>query len=207
MGEPVRVMDIMCPSTGYPKLSPEHTIRQAWDIIGDFYRDRVDELRSGGRVALVLDEEEQLVGLLTLRSILDALDPQTYAIASRVPGGLLEEGESTSIAFMLPDLKVREIMLPGEKITLKSTDFVAKALQMLLGNNVGALPVLNIFHRVIGVVPAGEVFHSVGLRSSFGKLAFAGYDYTRHGVFDDYYVDYDAQEKKSPGKDSIKWVI
>lgn len=189
-----RIMDIMHMPGDHPTISPEQTIQQAWQIINTHYQGGYWELQKSERLVLVINEENQLVGLLNSALIMKHLDENLYTIASRIPGGFLEN-EGAAI-HLLPSRKVHDIMLPVDKIALKSTDTVSKALTILLNNNLGCLPVLNIYNQIIGIVHAGDVFHHHKLGSSFYKSAFMNYDYYRYGLFDDYYVHYDELKEK-----------
>ncbi|SFQ94590.1 CBS domain-containing protein [Desulfoscipio geothermicus] len=196
----LRIMDIMRPPADYPTVTPEQTIRQAWHIMGSHYRNRRFEYDNGERLLLVVNKENRLVGLVNGALITKHVDARVYELASRVPGGFLENESDPATACLLPRLKVSDIMLPVENIALKSTETITKALFIMLRNNLGSLPVLNIYRQVVGTVAAGDVFHHHGLGSGYCKTAFMNYDYLRYGLFDDYYANYDEiiEKKEAP---------
>jgi len=183
-------MDIMKRPNNCPTVSLEHSTQQAWEITGSFYNNNPGVSRTGERMALVVDEENQLAGLINMESFYQNIDPWVYNVISRIPGCLLENEDGAITTSLLTRCKLEDIMIPADKIALKSTDTASKAFSILCDNNVGTLPVLNIFRQIIGIVQAGDVFHTLGLGSSFLKQAFMGYDYQRYGLFDDYYVDF-----------------
>ncbi len=181
MNGAIRIMDIMKPPNYYPTVSSGHSIQQAREITDSFYHHNPGDTRTGERMALVVDEENQLAGLINMESLQHI--PRPPGSNAKNEGGAMT---------------AEDIMMPANKIALKSTDTAGKAFAILYDNNVGTLPVLNIFRQIIGVVQAGDVFHALGLRSSFLKLAFTGYDYQRYGLFDDYYTDFlEEMEKKN----------
>jgi len=198
MNETTRIMDIMKRPNNHPTVSLGHSIQQAREIIDSFYHNNPDASRTGERVALVVDEGNQFAGLINMESLHWNIDPWVYNVISRAPGCILENEGGGITTSLLPHHKLEDIMIPSDKIALKSTDTASKAFSMLCDNNVGTLPVLNVFRQIIGIVKAGDVFHALGLGSSFLKQAFMGYDYQRYGLFDDYYVDFlEEQEKKN----------
>ncbi len=195
MGRPTRIMDLMRTVRDYPVITPSDTITKAWRVMSRFYRDKRDEPGNESPV-LVVDEESRLVGLVNRGIIMRNIDSRLYGIALRVPGGFLENDENGATGCLLPRRMVSAVMLPAGKIALKSTDTTVKALFMLLNNNLGTLPVINIYQQVIGMVHAGDVFHNHGLGSGFCKTAFMGYEYIQYGLFDDYYAGYDETVEK-----------
>jgi len=175
-------MELMDTDFDYPIVSPGHSISQAWLILGACCQSSNYSIYSE-RLVLVTNNENQLEGVINLETFFKSMDPGALNVAARVPGGGPINEANYMVAYLLPNRRVEEIMLPVDKIALKSTDTVNKAFFILLNNDVGILPVLNIFKHVIGIVHAADVFHVLGLSSSFCKLAFMGYDYSRHGAF------------------------
>ncbi|AGL03008.1 CBS domain-containing protein [Desulfoscipio gibsoniae] len=199
MNGPIRIMDIMRHPDNYPTVSLGQSIQQAWEIITSFYYNNSGVSCTGERMALVVDEENQFTGLISLESFHQSTDPWVHNVISRTSVRILENECDEITSSLLPHRKLEDIMIPVDKIALKSTDTASKAFSILCDNNVGTLPVLNIFRQIIGIVQAGDVFHALGLGSSFLKQAFMSYDYQRYGLFDDYYVDFLEELEKKNG--------
>lgn len=180
-----RVMDIMVSPDGYPTLAPYYSLTRVWQVVREFYSARGEGLPARDRVALVCDDEGRFEGLITFEMLLETIAPRIRRAAYSLPGGLMEEAAGFSPdAFLESGRTVREIQLPANRVALKSTDTIAKALQALLKNNLGTLPVVNAFGQVHGMVKSRDVFNNLGLASGFAKLAFSGYDWSSCGVFE-----------------------
>ncbi len=181
MDGPIRIMELMDTDFNYPIVPPEYSLGQAWRAMGAHSRNGNCGSHNSENLVLVINHENQLEGVINFEILSRSMDSGVYNMAARVPGGGLING-ADYIAYLLPDRRVEEVMLPVDKIALKSTDPVNKAFYILLNNDVDTLPVLNIFRHVIGIIHAADVFHVLGLGSSYCKLAFVGYDYPRHGT-------------------------
>jgi len=175
-------MELMDTDFVCPVVSPEHSINQAWQVLGAC-------CHNSDSLVLVTNKDKQLEGVINPESIFKSIEPGILNVAARMPGGGVFNEGNHLIACLLPNRSIKEIMLPVDKIALNSTDTVTKAFFLLLNNDVGALPVLNVYKHVIGIVNAADVFHALGLSSSYCKLAFPGYDYSRHGVFNTSHVN------------------
>jgi CBS domain-containing protein len=145
----------------YPHIPHWFSLRQAVAIV------RESAIKFAGvfepRVVLVFNEKYQIVGLLTLRDLLKGLEP-----------GFLKESELVKVdpglAFVMGDLfgpamkkqaerPVSEVMGPI-KVSVRSDDSLAKALFLMIHENVGMMPVIDD-GRVLGMVRLTDIFLDV----------------------------------------------
>lgn len=184
MDEPRRVMDLMLPPGGYPKLSHDMNLTRAWQEMTEFYKKQNESISAEERLALVCDEDECLAGILTQEAIMKTIAPAIRESVGRLMGGFLEEGGGFFNCLLNPNLKVTDVMIPAERVAVKSTDTIVKEMPVLINNNLSAFPVVNIWGKVIGMLRSGEVFHNLGLNSAFCKLGFSGCDWNHYGIYD-----------------------
>jgi CBS domain-containing protein len=158
-----KVKDLMIPLEDYPHIPYWFTLRQAMAMV------REASLRSGGsfepRSVLVFDEKYQLLGILTLRDILKGLEPRFLKESGLVkadPGLTVLWGD-----FFGPGLKeqaqkpVSEVMSPI-RVTVNAEAPLAKALALMIREQVGMMPVLQD-HKVAGMVRLTDLFQEVAV--------------------------------------------
>ncbi|MFZ5649998.1 MAG: HPP family protein [Bacillota bacterium] len=184
MDEPRRVMDIMLPPGGYPRLARDMSLSMAWRSMTDYYIKLDDPPPSEERLALVYDEDECLAGVLTQKAIIMTITPAVRESVGRVLSGLMEEGGGFFSYLINPNLKVSDVMTPVDQVAVKSTDIIYKEMPLLVKNNMSAFPVVNIWGKVIGMLRSGDVLHSLGLNSAFCRLGISGCNWDHYGVFD-----------------------
>ncbi len=157
-----KVKDLMIPLEDYPHIPYWFTLRQAMAIV----REATEKF--GGafepRAVLVFDEQYQLMGILTLRDIIIGLEPRFLHET-----GLIKMDPSLTVLlgdFCGPKMKeqshrtVSEVMSPI-KVTIQSHDSVAKAVFLMIKENVGLLPVMR----------AGKVAGMLRLSDLFGEIS------------------------------------
>jgi CBS domain-containing protein len=161
MPQEKKVKDFMIPLEDYPHIPYWFTLRQAMAIV------REASIKFEGsfepRAVLVFDEKYQLMGMLTLRDIIKGLEPRFLKDA-----GLLKA--DPNLAVLVGDLfgpglkeasqkQVSEVMSPI-KVTVKGDDPIAKALAVMILENVGMMPVMQD-HKVAGMVRMSELFQEI----------------------------------------------
>jgi CBS-domain-containing membrane protein len=153
-----KVREVMIPLQDYPHIPHWFTLRQAVALV------RESAIKYAGqfepRTILVFNEKYQIVGILTLRDILKGLEP-----------AFLKESElvkaDPTLAIVMGDLfgpgmekqaenPVSTVMGPI-KVTVQAYDSLAKALFLMVQENVGMMPVMDD-HRVVGMVRLTDLF-------------------------------------------------
>ena len=145
----------------YPHIPYWFTLRQAMAIV------REAAIKFEGsfepRAVLVFDEKYQLVGILTLRDIIKGLEPRFMHETTLVKadpnltvlmGDLL--GPGMREASQKP---VSEVMSPV-KVTIQGNDPLAKAIFMMIQENVGMMPVVQD-GKVTGMVRLSDLFKEI----------------------------------------------
>jgi len=153
--------DLMIPLVDYPHIPYWFTLRQAMAIV------REAAVKFEGafepRAVLVFDEKYQLMGILTLRDIIKGLEPRFLKETVLVKG-------DPSLAVLMGDLfgpniqqqsqrPVSEVMSPI-KITANAGDSLAKALFLMMQENVGLMPVLEE-GKVAGMLRLSDLYAEI----------------------------------------------
>lgn len=161
-----KVKDLMIPLEDYPHIPYWFTLRQAMAII------REAAIKFEGtfepRSVLVFDEKYQLMGILTLRDIIKGLEPR-FLKESKILEGLKVPSDP-SLAVLLGDLfgpnikqesqkPVSEVMTPI-KVMVDADDPFAKAVYLMIKENVGMMPVMKD-KKVVGMVRLSELFNEI----------------------------------------------
>ncbi|OAT79398.1 CBS domain-containing protein [Desulfotomaculum copahuensis] len=148
------VKEIMVPVSGYATVHANDTLATAIHVLREsFTRDNWGVV-TGHRSVLVLDDREDLVGILTIRTILKAIEVQSIgpSWASLFAGPIIKSGLN---------MPVREVMRPVVKPYVKANDTVTQAIHTLLRSQVNILPVLDR-GKVVGIVRSIDFFEIIG---------------------------------------------
>jgi CBS domain-containing protein len=152
------VKDLMIPLEDYPHIPYWFTLRQAMAIV------RETAIKFEGqfepRAVLVFDEKYQLMGILTLRDIIKGLEPRFLHETNLIKA-------DPSLTVMMGDLfgpglkeasqkPVSEVMSPI-KVTVQGSDPIAKAIFLMIKENVGLMPVIQD-HKVAGMIRLSDLF-------------------------------------------------
>jgi CBS domain-containing protein len=161
MVEQKKVKDLMIPLEDYPHIPYWFTLRQAMAIV------REAAIKFEGsfepRAVLVFDEKYQLLGMLTLRDIIRGLEPRFMHETALVKG-------DPNLTVLMGDLfgpglreasqkPVSEVMSPI-KVTIQGSDPIAKAIFMMIQENVGLMPVIQD-GKVAGMVRLSDLFKEI----------------------------------------------
>ncbi len=156
-----KVKDLMIPLEDYPHIPYWFTLRQAMAIV------REAAIKFEGsfepRAVLVFDEKYQLMGILTLRDIIKGLEPKFLQESTLVK-------MDPSLTVMMGDLfgpkmkeesqkPVSEVMSPI-KVTINAQDPIAKALFLMIKENVGLMPVMQD-NKVVGMIRLSDLFGEI----------------------------------------------
>ncbi len=153
--------DLMIPLEDYPHIPYWFSLREAMAIIREVVA------KFGGsyepRAVLVFDEKYQLMGILTLRDIIIGLEPkflQETGLIKMDPSLTVLTGDNLG-----PKMKdqsqrpVSEAMSPI-KATVDAKDPFAKALYLMIQENVGLLPVM-YDGKVAGMLRLSDLFGEI----------------------------------------------
>lgn len=156
-----KVREVMISLKDYPHIPHWFSLRQAVAMV------RESAIKYAGvfepRVVLVFNEKYQIVGLLTLRDILKGLEPgflkdsdlvKTDPALAVAMGDLFGPGMKKQA-----DRPVSDVMGPI-KVSIKADDSLAKALFLMIHENVGMMPVIDE-GRVLGMVRLTDLFMEV----------------------------------------------
>lgn len=147
----MKVKDIMSPITDY--LSPQDTLQQA--VVKMRGAKRLDRLGVKGLV--VLNDQEELVGVLSIKDVLRAtipvyLDPKISRFSWE---GMLEE-----MAKRVTCAKVEEYMSVN-LVTISEDASLMSCADLLIEKNLQRLPVVNQKNRVVGIVYIRDIYNVV----------------------------------------------
>lgn len=161
-----KVEDLMIPLEDYPHVPFWFTLRQAMAIV------REAAIKFEGtfepRSVLVFDEKYHLLGILTLQDVIHGLTPKSlqgtigklraaFDLDSAISG--LEADLSGPGVKEASETAVSEVMSPI-KVTVKVGDSLAKALLLMLKEEVGRIPVMQE-ERVVGMIRLSDIFQEI----------------------------------------------
>ena len=161
MSETKKVKELMIPLEDYPHIPYWFTLRQAMAIV------REAAIKFEGsfepRAVLVFDEKYQLMGILTLRDIIKGLEPRFMhetALVKADPNLSVLMGDLFGPGMREASQKpVSEVMSPI-KVTIQGNDLFAKAIFMMIQENVGMMPVVQD-GKVAGMVRLSDLFKEI----------------------------------------------
>ena len=161
MPDPKTAADLMIPLEDYPHIPYWFTLRQAMAIVRETAIKF--ECHFELRAVLVFDEHYQLLGILTLRDIIKGLEPRFMQETGLVKG-------DPNLAVFMGDLfgaglqeasqkPVKDVMSPI-KVTIQGSDPVAKAVFLMVKENVGLMPVIQE-GKVAGMLRLSDLFGEI----------------------------------------------
>jgi len=161
MSETKKVKELMIPLEDYPHIPYWFTLRQAMAIV------REAAIKFEGsfepRAVLVFDEKYQLMGILTLRDIIKGLEPRFMhetALVKADPNLTVLMGDLFGPGMREASQKpVSEVMSPI-KVTIQGNDLLAKAIFMMIQEDVGMMPVIQD-NKVTGMVRLSDLFKEI----------------------------------------------
>lgn len=156
-----KVRDLMIPLEDYPHIPYWFTLRQAMAIV------REATIKFEGvfepRAVLVFDEKYQLMGILTLRDIIRGLEPrflkETFLVKKDVSLSVLCAELFGPGMRQESQKPVSEVMSPI-KVTVNANDPIAKALVLMIKENVGMMPVIED-KKVAGIIRLSDLFKEI----------------------------------------------
>jgi len=161
MSNTKKVKELMIPLEDYPHIPYWFTLRQAMAIV------REASIKFEGtfepRAVLVFDEKYQLMGMLTLRDIIKGLEPRFMhetALVKADPNLTVLMGDLFGPGMREASQKpVSEVMSPI-KVTIAGGDSIAKAVFLMIQENVGMMPVVQD-SKVAGMIRLSDLFTEI----------------------------------------------
>jgi len=158
------VKEILVPISDYPNIRDGASVKDAFLLLKNNF-----EKGKGYRSILVVDEKNQLKGLVAMRDLIQAVEPR-FLKASKPDAyqGLSPEYPALSLIWQelfseecKEEAKkaVKEVMAPVQA-TVTLEDPIAKAAYLLIMTNSHILPILDK-DKVIGVVRLVDVFKEI----------------------------------------------
>jgi len=164
------VRDLVIPLKDFPHLNETQTLHDGVEILlaykcGEFDRIRYAEL-------LILNDQNQLSGRVTLQNILLSLDPRLKE-ASNVKGFQGKGAGFLDLVILWEDsffvecrkwshISIKDLMSPIKNI-VKGGDPVLKALAIMTNTQTFVLPVVDE-GRITGVIRLKEIFTTITAR-------------------------------------------
>lgn len=160
-----KVRDLMIPIAEYSTIQDTAMVRDAVETLAASFATKNGREYSGHRSVLVLDDCKQAVGLLSFRDLIRAVEPRLDP--NKLPGGSLPwmehasvvapEGYFSARSRVEGNRVVRDVMRPLKLITIEAAAPLMQAVQIMVSNDVGLLPVTEN-GEVIGMVRINELF-------------------------------------------------
>lgn len=160
--------DFAIPLEMYPHLREDQTLDEAIGVIRSYTCE--DQLQFSE--LLILNDQEQVIGRVTVREMLQGLEPRLLKKKKKSEfEGLEADYPNLAILWEESFFKqcrkrggrpIKEFMSPI-KTTVKATDPLLKVLYIMMRKNENNLPVLEK-KKIVGVVRSKEVFAAVCLR-------------------------------------------
>jgi len=165
-----RVEEVMIPLDRYPSVHPDDTLRHAVAVIEEAHLE-VGRRRSLPRVLLVVENHEELVGILRRRDLMRGLEPP-FLVSQRMEYqkmffDVAVDPNLSELPFdrvvkavrAQADRPVREVMRRVDA-TIHPDDHIMKAIYEMVSLNQSLLPVEQD-GRVLGVIRSVDVFHEL----------------------------------------------
>lgn len=153
-----RVGDVMIPVRNYKTISHNCTVEDAVKLL---HRSFYQHGKSGQshRSIIVCDDYGNPLGMVTFRSVLQALEP-FFARAQNLSVPVFWEGLFTERCRAEARKSVKEIMHPFNFVALDVNDTLIKAVHAMIKHKLGTLPVKKN-NRLVGMVRVNEIFEEV----------------------------------------------
>ncbi|SFG01725.1 CBS domain-containing protein [Desulfotomaculum arcticum] len=153
-----RVRDYMVPVKEYPVIYEDYTAAEAFSIMRESFHQK-DGTWYGFQSLLVINDREELVGILTLRSLLKAFKIQAML-------DHLLKGDPMGLFFMPRfhnslQIVTKDIMRPLSLITVQEDCVIFEAIVTMVKWKINSLPVMS-GKELVGIVRTIDLFWSVG---------------------------------------------
>lgn len=159
-----KVKELFVPISDYPNIRDDASVKDAYAILKRNFQEG-----KGYRTILVLDEKNQLKGLLSLGDLIQAVEPR-FLKMTKPPAyqGLTQEYPALTRIWQELFSKeckeearktVKDVMAPI-KATVSTDDSIAKVAYLMITTSSHVIPVLDK-DKVIGVVRLVDIFNEI----------------------------------------------
>jgi len=157
--------DLAIPIDAYPHLHKDQTLQEAIGIVRSFTCEEPLQFSE----LLILNDKERLIGRVTVREMLQGLEPsllkkkkkwQFEGLQADYPNlAILWEESFFEKCHERAGRPIKEFLSPI-KTTVKATDPLLKILYIMMHKNESNLPVVKK-KKIVGVVRSNEVFAAI----------------------------------------------
>lgn len=141
--------EIMIPIEEYASVNANDSLKQA-------VLEMKKAIPSGRRTLAVIDDQHHLIGFLTIRTILKALEVTAFKDSTDWAlswGGYFLKRDIEHLS----KLKVREVMRPVIKVFVEENTPLQEVARIILKNQVNNIPVVDSERKVTGIIRAADV--------------------------------------------------
>jgi CBS domain-containing protein len=149
----MKAKDLMIPIHDF--LKPDNTLRDAVNLLRIA---RKGEEKVGVRGLPVLNKDGKLVGMLSMKDILKAVQPSYMSLMNI--SNFTWDGMVESLAKSVADKKVETVM-SKEVFTVKEDDPLMECVNLMIKNNIRRLPVIDKAEKVAGMIYERDVFFEI----------------------------------------------
>ena len=144
----VTIKDLMVPFEDYPRINQKATLEQAVNLMYQMTKEK------GYRWVVVLDDQENIVGFLTLRNVFEAISNLAPKAGGWMgvftynrPGFFYWDGVQ-----LIKETPVKKCIRPLVDISVQESDYPIKAAEIIMNRRITILPVLNQQQQVVGII-------------------------------------------------------
>jgi len=150
------VRDIMVPLEKYPSVHVNSTLAEAIKVLSDSFHTDKRGIISGQRSLLVLNDDRDLTGILTIRTILNAVN-----VKSSVGAALTRFFSRDVVEDNAMLINVSEVMRPVFSNCVDVNDNAAEAGRVMLTGKVNIIPVMEK-GKAVGIIRSIDLFNIIG---------------------------------------------
>lgn len=132
------IQDFMISVSDYPTINHSATLEQAVDMMHEMSK------KKGYRWIVVLDDNGNLAGFLTLRNVFEAVN-------NLVPKDSGWMGIYTKIQ-LIKETPLKKCIRPLVNVFVRKTDHPTKAAEIILNHRITIVPVMDDQMNVVGIV-------------------------------------------------------
>ncbi len=149
----MKAKDIMEPVKSF--ITPENTLKEAVNMMRVCER---GEKRVGVKGMIVLDKDQNLVGMISMKDILRAIIPSYMSITEL--GEFTWDGMLEAMCKKVEDKKVGDVMskkvitVPEEAPLMECADFI-------VNHHIQRIPVVDSEKKVVGMVYLRDIYYAI----------------------------------------------
>jgi|WetSurMetagenome_2_1015567.scaffolds.fasta_scaffold223343_2 CBS domain-containing protein len=149
----MKAKDLMIPIQDF--LKPDNTLRDAANLLRIA---RKGQEKVGVRGLPVLNKDGKLVGMLSMKDILKAVQPSYMSLMNI--SNFTWDGMVESLAKSVADKNVETVM-SKVVFTVKEDDPLMECVNLMIKNNIRRLPVIDKAEKVVGMIYERDVFFAI----------------------------------------------